>query len=513
MRAVLISDYRNRALAGSGPARKGARHFQRCETHLAFLSLGELSFALTFGVIWTSIEALWAVYLAMAALGATAIAHVLVFAWRYRTRPGLHSLLVLQAAFAFWYLMPILQTGIRQEFILGDKWGESVATASAADLAAACLAVCLAKAVSGWSYLMFKSRLRSMEHLLRRALPPRATAFPLWLLAAHLGIGLVPFALGDLSIIESVLMSRSSKGLFRGYQTSGGGATVFTLIYFLSSAAILGWLQFFAARTLAGRTCGLVIACAGTTAAVLSQGTRTTMLAILAPPLSYYILERGPRGSLRRLLVPAAALLVLLIGANFLASYRVTGFHDRSLSGQGLVHRTLLDNNLYSELVYSMQVIPDQVSFSYESPILQVLTGFVPRAVWPDRPEQINREIIMRMRAGTPSDSRTWGAISAGALGQYWQVAGWAGIVVVGLWMGLVCSFVDRIITTASDRSLRYLMFVLCWSLFVGMGVSLAASVFIPSVLCLGTLLVVRHSRWLMGRRQQLAMVRRPVNA
>jgi hypothetical protein len=137
MRAVLISDYRNPALGGSGPARKGARHFQRWETHLAFLSLGDLPFALAFGVIWTSMEALWAVYLAMAVLGATAIAHALVFAWRYRTRLGLHSLLVLQAAFAFWYLMPILQTGIRQEFILGDKWGDSVATASAADLAAA----------------------------------------------------------------------------------------------------------------------------------------------------------------------------------------------------------------------------------------------------------------------------------------------------------------------------------------------------------------------------------------
>ncbi|MEK7994844.1 MAG: hypothetical protein AAB403_13655 [Planctomycetota bacterium] len=107
--------------------------------------------------------------------------------------------------------------------------------------------------------------------------------------------------------------------------------------------------------------------------------------------------------------------------------------------------------------------------------------GVVPRYVWPDKPRAGNMEYVMRQRLLMTGGGSN-GTIVPGILGQYWEAAGWFGILSLSCCLGLGCHVFERIIHRRAIQS-RFVVLIVVWGLFISFR-ALAASNFIPALIC-----------------------------
>lgn len=406
---------------------------------------------------------------------------ILVFAVRNWNNESTIGVLIIQLAFFYWYVIPITQTAFSGELALLNR---EVHTSTEKELISGVLAVFLAKLCFGLVYaITHHRRLPAMRSLLRMVDRP-VVIIPTGMLLLELALGVLPFFLTDKVFWVAILSSRSEEGIFPRYVKSDTGATlVYNLTFLLMSAGLIGFAPTARRRTLRTLVSFRIVGVIALAIYAVAVGTRTALIAMVMPFVTVSLLRK-------RNILGKIKIAVILVGIWVIAAYivdaRTSGLLDTASTriahiGSG----NLADNNFFGELIYSMQVIPSQHDFSYESPLLIVGTGWIPRFIWPSKLDFSNEEYVMRLRIGQIS-GELQGNILPGLIGQYWQVAGWFGICIVGIWLGLFCSYAN-IVFLSSGWFGRYVVLTIIWTVFVAFR-GLASSLFFPSLLFLFTI-------------------------
>jgi hypothetical protein len=225
----------------------------------------------------------------------------------------------------------------------------------------------------------------------------------------------------------------------------------------------------------------------------LGFSTRTTLLAMIMPMVSTYAIGSPDRW---RVVKVIACLVAIWFGAEILVKARHSdkGFLEGNpLTREDSRSGNLKDNDFYGELLYAMEVVPDVYPFTYESPLVELAVTVVPRAIWPGKPYPENAANVTLMRLRDTHIENITGSILPGIIGQYWEVAGWFGVIVSGMWYGGAFALSDRVFM-AGNWHVRYQAFSFAWALFISFR-TLALSIFAPLIIAIATLLLFSKSR------------------
>jgi hypothetical protein len=423
------------------------------------------------------------VYGILALTGGASLLAFAHYVWRCGMSPRGTVLLILQAAFTYWYLIPLLQTGLRRQFVLGSL----PAHATTSSLLKAAAAVEVARLVCTGVYLLIVrltgSRPASCTSRMRRH---RQVAFSV--VGVHLCLGLLPFGLFTADFLDSISGGRAAGGKYDQYAEQGAGLSTFLFSYFLSSAALLAANRLVLDRRRIPRIIAAALTVVSVACVIGSQGTRSLLISLLFPALTLMLLRTRPRWSLRRTLQAGLIVAGIWLVTEYTARWRMVGFyHPEARPVELTGNRVFIDNDFFSELVYAIQVVPDQLDYSFESPVLCVVMGVIPRAAWPDRPYIQAALEVMRIRLGAEPVK---GNVLPGIVGQYWIVAGWIGVSILGCWLGVFGSLADTVLARSRNEHVHYLILALAWAMFIGFR-AVATSLFIPAALCGSTMLVV----------------------
>jgi hypothetical protein len=180
----------------------------------------------------------------------------------------------------------------------------------------------------------------------------------------------------------------------------------------------------------------------------LIQGARKYLIFLSFGLLTLWLLRRGARSIPKRRVAAGAALLLvffsvwgtirgkplaMLVGAQSDVSHRQkSGYQEGYLSG-------LADPFGVACMVW--QIFPEQEPFRYGSTTLVVVLGFIPRAIWPDKPVGIGKDLT-RYYVGPLYQPFSGFSVTPTLPGEVFINFGWLGVVLGGLLYGIVCRVV-----------------------------------------------------------------------
>jgi hypothetical protein len=180
----------------------------------------------------------------------------------------------------------------------------------------------------------------------------------------------------------------------------------------------------------------------GATAALpfLSAGTRHVWLYISLP--SVLIILRGFKDRYDRIgmISLGAAVLVVLLVAQFQFAYRSVGWGQ---VGNAPVSNLsdLNSNGQFTALLFAEHLVPNEHAYFREPSELYFLIHWIPRQVWPDKPIMESWTFY--------NDSYVQGAafnVTPSVIGQFHMSWGVAGVIFIGAWLGLLAMFADRLL-------------------------------------------------------------------
>jgi hypothetical protein len=97
-----------------------------------------------------------------------------------------------------------------------------------------------------------------------------------------------------------------------------------------------------------------------------------------------------------------------------------------------------------------MEVFPERESFKHGGSLVVILLGFIPRAIWPEKPVGIGKEIT-RYYEGPFYQQLGGLSMASTLLGEFWVNFGWLGIIGGGFLLGVAC----RAVTTYAVQGMR----------------------------------------------------------
>ena len=437
-------------------------------------------------ILWAVVELDEEAMLALGILAALALAASICSAVRYWADVTCHGFLVLQAGFVYWYFLPMFLTALRGQVYLERE----PRYFPASQIAEGCVAVLFTKFISTLVYQLSRQWFATRVKRVAAWASNRSYNIPVSVATLHLILGLLPFFLTDRSPIVAILGSRSRDGIFPNSNLGSADTLFFLCTFFLMSSCLIGFAMFVLRRSGFKRWMMLLIAFLALTVIAVGLSTRTILMAVSLPALSIYVLKRPNRQRITKVLV---GLLALWITADLVVSFRLGGLRYSLLSGRSfMAGGNLVDNDFYGELLYVIEVVPSLVPFSYDSPIGFAASTLIPRAIWPDKPVDKNAERVMRLRLNNEGGV-LGGNLLPGIVGQYWEVSGWLGVVMAGVWLGLGFALLDGFLVSGSWQ-VRYLAFTVLWGAFISFR-TFALSNFLPSFLCIGTFLLFSRFR------------------
>jgi oligosaccharide repeat unit polymerase len=445
-------------------------------------------------IFWAVAELDQEAMLTLGILAALALAVSLWLGVRYWADVRYQGFLVLQAGFVYWYFLPMLLTALRGQVYLERE----PRYFSASEVAEGYVAILLTKFISSLIYQLSR---KGITTKIRRAVEwasNRSYSIPVSVAAIHLILGLLPFFLAGRSPIVAMLGSRSRDGIFPSSNLGSADSLLFLCTFFLMSACLIGFAVFVLNRAGFKRWMMLSIALFALAIIAVGLSTRTTMMAVSVPALCIYLLRRPNRSRITKVLI---CLVAMWIAADLVVSFRLGGLRYSLLAGRSsfTAGANLIDNDFYGELLYVMEVVPGLVPFSYESPIAFAASTLIPRAIWPDKPVDKNGERVMRIRLKNEGGV-LGGSLLPGIIGQYWEVSGWLGVVVAGIWLGFAFAMLDGFLTSSS-WPVRYLVFTVSWGAFISFR-TFALSNLLPAFVCIGTFLIFSRSNHLAKLRR-----------
>jgi hypothetical protein len=172
----------------------------------------------------------------------------------------------------------------------------------------------------------------------------------------------------------------------------------------------------------------------------VSAGSRHMWLYIALPSL--LIILRGFRSGADsyRLFGLAAAVLIVLLVAQFQFAYRSVGWGEVGNAPVSNLSE-LNSNGQFTALLFAEHLVPKEHGYFREPPELYFLIHWIPRQLWRAKP-------IMESWAFY-NDSYVQGAafnVTPSVIGQFHMSWGVAGVIFIGAWLGLLAMFADRLL-------------------------------------------------------------------
>jgi hypothetical protein len=180
----------------------------------------------------------------------------------------------------------------------------------------------------------------------------------------------------------------------------------------------------------------------GATAALpfLSAGTRHVWLYISLPSVLIILRSFKDRSDKFGMLGLAAAVVVVLLVAQFQFAYRSVGWGEVGNAPVSNLSE-LNTNGQFTALLFAEHLVPNEHAYFREPSELYFIIHWVPRQIWPDKP-------IMESWAFY-NDSYVQGAafnVTPSVIGQFHMSWGLAGVIFIGAWLGLLAMFADRLL-------------------------------------------------------------------
>jgi hypothetical protein len=172
----------------------------------------------------------------------------------------------------------------------------------------------------------------------------------------------------------------------------------------------------------------------------VSAGSRHMWLYIALPSL--LIILRGLRTGFDtyRLFGLAAAVVVVLLVAQFQFAYRSVGWGQVGNAPVSNLSE-LNSNGQFTALLFAEHLVPNEHAYFREPSELYFLIHWIPRQLWPDKPIMESWTFY--------NDSYVQGAafnVTPSVIGQFHMSWGLAGVIFIGAWLGLLAMFADRLL-------------------------------------------------------------------
>jgi len=324
----------------------------------------------------------------------------------------------------------------------------------------------------------------------------------LWLLLLAFGVYRLH---GDVVGALFPLDGRAGVSMWSRGRVSGGssfGFAVSTASYLYALLCAIFLMLFTFLKTFRAR-CLILVVISLSLPYFFLMGSRNQVVAVLMPGIfSYLLFSRHNR--IVKATILCALFIVIDLTFRIVIGYRNIGFTEVLTSGTAGIlsaynyqHKGL---NMASELMFMNQLYDMGVlNLSYGQRYFNELVNFIPRAIWPNKPEIGLDYAILRgygIAKGTQGSSAT---ISTGAIGQGFVNFGpmfgpIAAAFLMAIWSGILARF-------WSQRSslLRFLLFLLGLGLSFNLGRDITLLVLWPMVFAY---ILVRYIEW---RRSKLA--------
>lgn len=408
---------------------------------------------------------------AMIFLALMTFTSLLLLAWRAvstHQRASDVGLVVFLGANIYWFGAPALPTALSDQ-----QWDKRAAHLvihnddALLTFVAVNLFICTALVGYEWGKAQSTVRLR---HVLGADFwPPGTTLALLLIVSTLLALAFYVAAAGGISgAVSNIVGSRTAA---TPWASEGNEGTSLTPFHIISSAMLVfsSGFAFYALQT--GRIRGvhrvalLGIAILSALTVILESGTRSTTLQIILPPtvLFYRSTMAGDasRRATRLVLIAGAGIIALAI-SNFQLEYRKTA-EVTEVPSLRIEH-----NDFFSMASFAMASQEACDCYTHDSSLYLIATGPIPRVLWSGKPES-EAIAAFSLRYWGRDIEKKGGNTLPSVVGQYYMAWGWFGILEVGLTLGFLIGWGDRLIQTLRSQSpLIYPYAVFLSYMFVG---------------------------------------------
>lgn len=240
----------------------------------------------------------------------------------------------------------------------------------------------------------------------------------------------------------------------------------------------------------------------------IGSGTRSLLIQATLPALLVFfagaVAQRSAQRYVRLGLLGALLLATILV-ASIQRHYRSTA------TLQDGATLAIEDNDMFKLCSFAIAVQEREQRYIHDSALLHIVSGPVPRALWPNKPMMESMFVFTRYVWGFDTRDRGGNTLPS-IVGQYYLNWGWWGIIELGLFLGLITRLLDQAYALAHSRSLaRVGLVAIMTYLFVSFRM-LSFSYFSPMLMTLVIAAALGRVTWFHAKRSGLETARHPLS-
>lgn len=234
-------------------------------------------------------------------------------------------------------------------------------------------------------------------------------------------------------ILAGSITSKMIKADFRG-ETAGIGQI---LLQIMMPCALATWMT---ADTKKQKNVGIISLILFIIVQLLFNFTRIFLITYLVTILFYELRNKSRYKQLLVLFGGCVAMIVLMVAMNF---FRTFGFGERLNSGRAFDLSYIFESTDFGGSYYWFDRLlsygyPEVIPIAWFKPFF----AFIPRSVWPSKPDKISHEILLKIDPALAETGYTTAGNSV--LGEGYAILGVLGIVLFPLVWGYICEIFDR---------------------------------------------------------------------
>lgn len=266
-----------------------------------------------------------------------------------------------------------------------------------------------------------------------RLATPRRFLYPLSL------IGFAPlvsiYGVAASPILQEILSSRTRRP---NADLSEAGWTAYVSSIALYPVAVL------VANGMRGRGllrwCDLLVGLFGAVP-FLAYGSRHQLIFVGIPAVLVWFYDKVRRINFRTLAASGLAAVLLLVVLQTQLAVRYKGWTSIGDIDAGN-QEWFRPSAMFETLLFTTSLVPEVYDYFKEPMTPFFVTYFVPRRWWPAKPE--SRSYVTMSEAWTGTANINAYNVPPSVIGQYYSNWSYIGVLMIGLWIGMLCKGVDR---------------------------------------------------------------------
>ena len=378
--------------------------------------------------------------------------------------------LILLLGVFYWFASPALGYALNSDRYVGDRYGIRV---SRETLAQSCTYIAVFLVASVSTYWLVYPRLSARINSRQMARAP--VGLPYIILGLFF-FGMVPYLVftdGISQIVSSLLAGRTE---VRPWKSEGPLGTYRSAVYYFCVSG------FVAAGGFAGTWGAMMERAEGLrriylsifffTAAVmyLDGGTRSWVaLAVLPTILAWFARALQNRLTIGKVVFLLGTICALQIAFEVARAGRHRGWSRDNLERVDLRNRHF-DNDFFSDLAVSVELVPREHGFFYLDDLLAFATHPIPRFIWRDKPVS-SILVFYNERVHKGYFQKKSGNKLPSSIGQFYMSCGAAGVVILGVLAGLISAASSGMIRSNHMGICHFGALVAIWWFLMSRGV------------------------------------------